>query len=148
VDRPGVRRAGAGRLPRLRRLRGSGARPRLALKPEAARYDTPSLPREAVALSLAALELLEATGWEAIHARAAGQAAELAAALAERGHEVAPRGPTTLVSWTDPAAEATRDRLLADGIVIRNLPGRDLVRASVGAWNDAGDLERLLAALA
>ena len=49
------------------------------LKAEAARYDTPSLPREAVALSLAALELLEAAGWEAIHARAAAQAAELAA---------------------------------------------------------------------
>ena len=32
-------------------------------------------------------------------------------------------------------------------IVVRNLPGRDLVRASVGAWNDAGDLERLLSAL-
>jgi len=117
------------------------------LKAEAARYDTPSLPREAVALSLAALELLEAAGWEAIHARAAGQAAELAAALAGRGHEVAPRGPTTLVSWTDTAAEATRDRLMAAGIVVRNLPGRDLMRASVGAWNDAGDLERLLAAL-
>ncbi len=117
------------------------------LKAEAARYDTPSLSREGVALSLAALEVLEAAGWEAIHARAAAQAAELAATLAERGHAVAPRGPTTLVSWSDPAAEATRDRLAADGVVVRNLPGRDLVRASVGAWNDASDLERLLTAL-
>jgi selenocysteine lyase/cysteine desulfurase len=117
------------------------------LKADAARYDTPSLSREGVALSLAALEVLEAAGWEAIHARAAAQAAELAAALAERGHEVAPRGPTTLVSWADPAAEATRDRLAGNGIVVRNLPGRDLLRASVGAWNDASDLERLLAAL-
>ena len=117
------------------------------LKAEAARYDTPSLSREAVALSLAALELLEAAGWEEIHARACAQAAELAAALTQRGHDVAPRGPTTLVAWADPAAEATRDRLFEAGIVVRNLPGRDLVRASVGAWNDAGDLDRLLAAV-
>jgi hypothetical protein len=30
---------------------------------------------------------------------------------------------------------------------VRNLPGRGLVRASVGAWNDEGDLDRLVAAL-
>ena len=30
---------------------------------------------------------------------------------------------------------------------MRNLPGTPYVRASVGAWNDEGDLERLLAAL-
>ncbi len=33
------------------------------------------------------------------------------------------------------------------GVVVRNLPGRPLLRASVGAWNDERDLERLLAAL-
>ena len=32
------------------------------------------------------------------------------------------------------------------GVVVRDLPGRPYVRASVGAWNDEGDLERLLAA--
>jgi selenocysteine lyase/cysteine desulfurase len=117
------------------------------LKQSAARYDAPSLSREAVALSLAAVRVLESVGWEAVHARAAGQAAALAAELAERGREVAPRGRTTLVSWSDPAAETTRDRLHAAGVAVRFLPGRDLVRASVGAWNDAGDLDRLLAAL-
>ena len=30
------------------------------------------------------------------------------------------------------------------GVVIRDLPGHDLLRASVGAWNDESDLERLL----
>ena len=30
---------------------------------------------------------------------------------------------------------------------MRNLPGTSFVRASVGAWNDESDLERLLAAL-
>jgi hypothetical protein len=31
--------------------------------------------------------------------------------------------------------------------VLRNLPGTPYVRASVGAWNDQGDLERLVAGL-
>jgi selenocysteine lyase/cysteine desulfurase len=117
------------------------------LKPTAARYDTAALPREAVAFSLAAIGVLEAAGWDAVHARAADQAATVAAGLAERGREVAPRGPTTLVSWADGDSESTRDRLAAAGIMVRNLPGRDLLRASVGAWNDAGDLDRLLGAL-
>jgi L-cysteine/cystine lyase len=42
---------------------------------------------------------------------------------------------------------ATRERLAQAGVVVRNLPGRPLLRASVGAWNDESDLERLLAAL-
>ncbi|MGH2968130.1 MAG: aminotransferase class V-fold PLP-dependent enzyme, partial [Solirubrobacteraceae bacterium] len=63
------------------------------------------------------------------------------------GRTVAPRGDSTLVAWEDADPEATRDRLAGTGITIRNLPGRPLLRASVGAWNDESDLERLLAAL-
>ena len=33
------------------------------------------------------------------------------------------------------------------GVVIRDLPGTGFMRASVGAWNDDSDLERLLSAL-
>jgi L-cysteine/cystine lyase len=64
------------------------------------------------------------------------------------GRDVAPRGDTTLVSWEDPDPEGTRDRLAAVGVLIRNLPGTPYLRASVGAWNDEADLDRLLAALA
>jgi selenocysteine lyase/cysteine desulfurase len=32
-------------------------------------------------------------------------------------------------------------------VIVRHIPRTRLVRASVGAWNDEGDLERLLAAL-
>ena len=109
-----------------------------------ARYDTPSLPREAVALSLGAIELLESHGWDAVQERAAGLARRLADALRERGRTVMPRGATTLVSWEDPFAEEVRDRLAASGVIVRNLPGRSLLRAAVGAWNDESDLERLL----
>jgi selenocysteine lyase/cysteine desulfurase len=31
--------------------------------------------------------------------------------------------------------------------MIRNLPGTPYVRASIGAWNDESDLERLLGAI-
>ena len=68
-------------------------------------------------------------------------------ALRARGRDVAPRGHTTLVSWAEEDDEGARDRLAEAGIVIRNLPGRNLLRASVGAWNDESDLDRLLAAL-
>jgi selenocysteine lyase/cysteine desulfurase len=117
------------------------------LRPDARRYDTPSLSREAAALSVASTRLLRRHGMEAVHERAAALAARLAADLAERGRTVAPRGRTTLVAWEDADAAATRDRLAAAGVIVRDLPGRALLRASVGAWNDETDLERLLGGL-
>jgi histidinol-phosphate/aromatic aminotransferase/cobyric acid decarboxylase-like protein len=49
------------------------------------------------------------------------------------------------VAWEDPDPPAARERLAAAGVVVRDLPGTRFVRASVGAWNDEDDLERLLA---
>jgi selenocysteine lyase/cysteine desulfurase len=117
------------------------------LRADGRRFDTPSLSREATAFSLASTRMLTGAGLGAVHARAAELAGRLAAALEERGRAVAPRGATTLVSWEDPDPAATRDRLAAAGIVIRNLPGTPYLRASTGAWNDESDLERLLSAL-
>jgi L-cysteine/cystine lyase len=116
------------------------------LKDDARRYDTPSLSRESAAFSLASLRVLEEAGWESVHTRAREQAASLAERLAERGRTVAPRGATTLVSWEDDDPAASRDRLAEAGVVVRNLPGRPYLRASVGAWTSDDDLERLLAA--
>ena len=67
--------------------------------------------------------------------------------MRDTGRTVAPRGRTTLVSWKDPHPEETRNRLADGGVVIRDLPGTPYLRASVGAWNDESDLERLLAAV-
>ena len=117
------------------------------LKPTAARHDTFSRPLETLAGAAAALDVLGAFGWDALHERGAMLAETLAGMLAGRGLTVAPRDRTTLVSWEDPDPPATRDRLTAGGIVLRDLPGTSLLRASVGAWNDESDLERLLAAL-
>ena len=114
---------------------------------DAARHDASAQSPESVAAALAALEVLGGFGWPAVHERAADLAARLADALAERGREVAPRDRTTLVSWQDDDPEATRGRLADAGVIIRDLPGTGLLRASVGAWNDESDLDRLLAAL-
>ncbi len=114
------------------------------LHTDARRYDTASVSREGVAFTLAAIELLESYGLRDVASRAAGLARRLADALAERGRKVAPRDDTTLVAWEDPDPEATRNRLTEAGIVIRNLPNTPYLRASVGAWNDESDLQRLL----
>ena len=117
------------------------------LKPDARRYDTSSLAREVVAFSVASLEVLRAAGLAAVLARGPALAAELAGRLEARGRAVAPRAHTTLVAFEDPDPEATRERLRAADIVVRNLPGTQYVRASVGAWSSEDDLDRLLAAL-
>jgi L-cysteine/cystine lyase len=113
----------------------------------AARYDAASMSLEAAVTAATAFVILASTGWEELQERAATLAASLAIQLAESGREVAARDRTTLVSWADDDPPATKDRLAAAGIVIRDLPGTGLLRASVGAWNDESDLERLLAAL-
>jgi L-cysteine/cystine lyase len=116
-------------------------------QPDARRHDAPAVAAETHAAALAAHDALGAHGWPAVQARAADLAAELADRLAESGRTVAPRGRTTLVAWEQPEPEETRTRLAAAGVIIRDVPGSPYVRASVGAWNDQADLERLLAAL-
>ena len=118
-----------------------------ALHPGARRFDASALNPDLVAAALASLDVLGAFGWERVHERARSLAAELAERLAEAGRTVGPRGDTTLVSWEDPEPEATAERLGAAGVAVRFLPNTPYVRASVGAWNDEDDLERLLAAL-
>ena len=118
------------------------------LHTDARRYDTASLSRESAAFSLAATRVLDGAGLDAVHARATGLAARLADALAERGRTVAPRGATTLVTWEDADPAATRQRLADAGVIVRDLPGTPYLRASVGAWNDESDLERLVSAAA
>jgi selenocysteine lyase/cysteine desulfurase len=113
----------------------------------AARLDASAPSLETLRAAAAALDVLAGAGWAAVHERAAALAATFADALAERGLRVEPRDRTTLVSWHDPDPLATRGRLADAGVIIRDLPGTGLLRASVGAWNDESDLERLLGAL-
>jgi selenocysteine lyase/cysteine desulfurase len=99
------------------------------------------------AWAVASLELLTGAGVEWVHDRGATLAGQLAEMLVERGLEVQPRGRSTLVSWRDDDCETTAGRLRENGVLVRFIPGRGLVRASVGAWNDESDLERLVGLL-
>jgi selenocysteine lyase/cysteine desulfurase len=147
-ERLAVRRRGYGNLADPNE--GLQARPH----EDARRFDTLSLSAEATACAFVASEVLataqlpEGTGWPAVHERSRRLAALLAKQLDERGREVAPRADTTLVSfWSaDPVAE--RARLAQAGVIVRDIPGRPWLRASVGAWNSEEDLQRLLNGLA
>ncbi len=114
---------------------------------DARRFDTMSQNAETVACALAAIGVLEGAGWAAVHEHARTLAARLAELLAEHGREPAPRGPSTLVSFASPDPAAERELLAEHGVIVRDIPGRPWLRASVGAWNDERDLERLVETL-
>src|ERR1019366_7949190 len=119
-----------------------------SLHEDARRFDTLALNAETVAAALAAVEVLGEAGWAAVHERAISLAASLAEQLAElEGREPAPRGPSTLVSFASEDPEGERVRLAEAGVILRNIPDRPWLRASVGAWNDENDLDRLLTTL-
>jgi L-cysteine/cystine lyase len=146
-----VRPALRERLAIPRRGYGNLQEPNLGLEAtlheDARSLDTPSLNAETVACALAAAQLLAAAGWAELHERASSLAVRLAEMLAEHGREPAPRGRTTLVSFPSPDPVAERALLAEAGIIVRNIPGRPWLRASVGAWNDEGDLDRLVGTL-
>jgi L-cysteine/cystine lyase len=82
---------------------------------------------------------------------------EAAAAAAARCRElleplvevVTPSGHSTLVSFEPPGDPATLVAALAQrDVVVRELPGRNLVRASCGWWTSEDDLQRLAAGVA
>jgi selenocysteine lyase/cysteine desulfurase len=117
------------------------------LQEDARRLDTMSMNAETAACALAAIGVLESFGWSAVHEQARTLAARLAEMLAERGREPAPRGASTLVSFPSPDPEGERALLAEQGVVVRSVPHRPWLRASVGAWNDENDLARLIDAL-
>jgi selenocysteine lyase/cysteine desulfurase len=117
------------------------------LQEDARRFDSASLSAEALAGAVAAFRVLESAGWAGVHARGRELASRLVSLLEERGRAVAPRADTTLVSFSSPDPARERVLLAESGCVVRNIPGRPWLRASVGAWNNEDDLDRLMAAL-
>ncbi len=118
------------------------------LHEDARRFDSMSLSAETVACALAAIGVLESAGWPAVHARARALAARLAELLAERGREPAPRGTRRSSPSPAPTRRPSARAWRRAASCVRNIPGRPWLRASVGAWNDEDDLDRLLGALA
>jgi L-cysteine/cystine lyase len=93
--------------------------------------------------ALASMTVLAGAGWAWVHDRASSGADQLAELLSSRGHQVAPRGRSTLVSWKADDADGDVSRLAAQGIIVRSIPSAGLVRASVGAWTSEEELQRL-----
>jgi L-cysteine/cystine lyase len=115
-------------------------------KAGARRYDPAFTP----ATSLAGLEAALTDLPDGRFERARELATRCRDLLLEQGHDVATApGQSTLVSirWpgdTEAAVAALYDR----GVIVRELAGTGLLRASVGWWNDGSDLERLVEGLA
>jgi L-cysteine/cystine lyase len=112
----------------------------------AARFDPNVTPSAATAGLRAAISSIPDWGYE----RACETAETLRARLEADGYEVVtPEARATLVSWRVPAdGSADVVAALAEaGVIVRDLPGRGLVRASVGWWTSDVDLDRLLTAL-
>jgi len=108
----------------------------------AARFDPGWLSASALTGALAALEVAPEGRYE----RAAAQAARCRALLVEAVELV--EGGATLVSFSHDDCAALVARLAERDVLVREIPGRNLVRVSCGWWTSDGDLERLVAALA
>jgi L-cysteine/cystine lyase len=111
----------------------------------AKRFDHGFPPGLRSAWALASLGVFESAGWEWVHDRAATLAAALGDRLRERGLEVAPRGRSTLVSFTPPSGDAAEavTAFAEQGVIVRSIPSHNLVRVSVGAWSSEDELSRL-----
>ena len=114
-------------------------------KAGAARFDSGFTPASSLAGLEAALTDLPAGRFE----RARALTERCRELLLEHGHDVVTEvGQATLVSFraaSDPTELVAR--LYERDVVVRELPGTGLVRASVGWWNDESDLERLVQGL-
>ena len=114
-----------------------------ALWPDARRLGTGFPVPHHVEWAHASLDVLEGAGFAAVYEHGIALAERLAGLLAERGVTVAPRGATTLVSFELPDPPAFTELAAAEDVVVRSIPGRQLARASIGAWNSEHEVERL-----
>jgi L-cysteine/cystine lyase len=81
--------------------------------------------------------------------RGAEMAARCAELLAPHVEVITPPRHSTLVSFRPPVdAEQLVASLRERGVVVREIPKRDIVRASCGWWTNEDDLQRLVAGLA
>ena len=110
----------------------------------AERFDSGWIGTPSLAGLTAALDT--APGWR--FERGAEIAASCRSALAERFEVVTNPDQAGLVSFRpegDPVE--TVERLRAQDVIVRELPGRNLIRVSCGYWTSETDLERLLGGL-
>jgi L-cysteine/cystine lyase len=109
----------------------------------AARFDTHFTPFAVKRGLLAAFELHPEWGYD----RARTVAARCRELLAERFDVVTEPDHSTLVTFRYANAAEAVKRLFERAVIVRDIPGSDLLRVSCGWWTSDGDLERLLSAL-
>ena len=116
-------------------------------RPGAERFQPNWIPISSIVGLTAAIQDLPDWRYE----RAAAQAERLRDLLSDRVDVLVPEAHATLVSFRPPdgddAAEVVA-RLAQAGVIVRDLPGRGLVRASVGWWTSDDDLDRLVSSVA
>lgn len=112
----------------------------------ARRFDPNWVPTSSLAGLRAAIAGHPPWGFE----RARAMAERLRELLAAAGQDlVTPTVRGTLASWRpDEETAAVVERLSSQRVLVRDLPGTGLVRASVGWWTSEDDLQRLVAGLA
>ncbi len=121
--------------------------PDYELKDSAVRFEGSWTPPASVAGLLASFAFAAEAGEERF-ARAREAADRCRALLLERGADVVTEpGQATLVSWRADDSEAVVERLASQDVVVRELPGTGLLRASCGYWTSEDDLERLVRGL-
>ena len=99
--------------------------------------------------ALASLEAALAVHPDWRYEGAAGAAAGCRELLAPLVDVVTPADQSTLVSFRPPGDPAALVAALDElGVIVRELPGRNLVRASCGWWTSEDDLGRLVAGVA
>ena len=116
-------------------------------RPGAERFQPNWIPVSSIAGLTTALQVPPAWQYE----RAFAQAERLRELLSTQVEVLVPRDRATLVSFLPPGdgdAAALVERLAEVGVIVRDLPGRGLVRASVGWWTSDDDLDRLAAGVA
>jgi L-cysteine/cystine lyase len=122
--------------------------PDYELRDTATRFEGSWTPAAAVSGLLASFRFASEAGEERF-ARARAMAERCRELLLAYGADVVTEpGQATLVSWRAEEPEAAVEKLSGAGVVVRDLPGTGLLRASCGFWTSDEDLERLVEGLA
>jgi L-cysteine/cystine lyase len=115
--------------------------------PGAARFDPGAVPAPSLRGLLASLSFADDAGTERFE-RARTMAERCRGLLAERFEVLTEPGQATLVSFRPGGDPQQAVAALAEhGVVVRDFPGLDWIRASIGFWTSEDDLQRLVNAL-
>jgi L-cysteine/cystine lyase len=112
-------------------------------RPGAERFDPGWIPAGSLAGLVESLAFASEIGPHRFE-RAREASARCRELLSERVEVVTEPGQATLVTWRADDPKHVAEKLSERGVVVRDLPGTDWVRASCGFWTSDDDLERLV----